>query len=68
MLLYRDVCAIPHPDLRRVMRSTSPAHLPAVLRREEVGALLQHLEGTKRMIALLLCGLVCSSRSVSPCG
>ena len=40
MLLYRDVLAIPLPDLRRVLRSTSPTHLPAVLSREEVGAVL----------------------------
>ncbi|MFN0100186.1 MAG: integron integrase [Gemmatimonadaceae bacterium] len=56
MLLYRDVLAIPLPDLRRVLRSTSPAHLPAVLSREEVGAVFAHLEGTSRLIALLLYG------------
>ena len=56
MLLYRDVLAIPLPDLRRVLRSTSPTHLPAVLSREEVGAVLGHLEGTTRLIALLLYG------------
>ena len=41
---------------RRVLGSTSPTHLPAVLDREEVRAVLAHLEGTTRLIALILYG------------
>lgn len=56
LLLYRDVLAIPVGDLRRVLRSTSPTRLPAVLSRGEVRALLGQLHGTMRLIALLLYG------------
>ena len=33
VLLYREVLEVPVGDLRRVLRSTSPARLPAVLTR-----------------------------------
>ncbi|MDH5233352.1 MAG: integron integrase [Gemmatimonadota bacterium] len=56
VLLYREVLAIPIGDLRRVLRSNAPPHLPAVLSREEVGALLSHLAGTMRLVGLLLYG------------
>lgn len=56
VLLYREVLEIPVGDLRRVLRSTSPARLPAVLTRGEVRALLGQLHGTHRLIALLLYG------------
>jgi len=56
LLLYREVLGIPLPDLRCVLRSTAPRHLPAVLSREEVGAVFAYLEGTTRLIALLLYG------------
>ena len=56
VLLYREVLEIPVGDLRRVLRSTSPARLPAVLTRGEVRALLNQLQGTSRLIALLLYG------------
>lgn len=56
VLLYREVLGIAIGDLRRVLRSTSPARLPAVLTRREVRALLAQLEGTHRLIALLLYG------------
>jgi integron integrase len=55
-LLYREVLAIPIGDLRRVLRSTSPTRLPAVLSRGEVRVVLEHLQGTARLIALLLYG------------
>jgi integron integrase len=55
-LLYREVLAIPIGDLRRVLRSTSPTRLPAVLGRGEVRAVLGQLRGTHRLIALLLYG------------
>ena len=56
VLLYREVLEIPVGDLRRVLRSTSPARLPAVLTRGGVRALLNQLRGTTRLIALLLYG------------
>ena len=56
LLLYREVLAIPISDLRRVLRSTSPTRLPAVLSRGEVRAVLGQLHGTTRLIALLLYG------------
>ena len=56
LLLYRDVLGAPVSDLRRVLRSTSPARLPAVLGRGEVRAVLGQLHGTTRLIALLLYG------------
>jgi integron integrase len=56
LLLYREVLAIPVGDLRRVLRSTSPTRLPAVLSRGEVRALLGQLHGATRLIALLLYG------------
>jgi len=55
-LLYREVLGIPVGDLRRVLRSTSPSRLPAVLSRGEVRALLGQLGGTSRLVALLLYG------------
>ena len=51
-LLYRDELGVPLPDLRCVLRSNAPRHLPAVLSREEVRAVLARLEGTTRLIAL----------------
>jgi len=56
LLLYNDVLAIPIGDLRRVLRSNAPPHLPAVLSREEVRALLGRLSGTMGLIGLLLYG------------
>ena len=50
VLLYREVLEIPVGDLRRVLRSTSPARLPAVLTRGEVRALLNQLRGTTRLL------------------
>lgn len=55
-LLYREVLGIPTSDLRRVLRSTSPTKLPAVLSRAEVRAVMGELKGTSRLIALLLYG------------
>ncbi len=55
-LLYRDVLAIPIGDLRRVLRSTTPARLPSVLSREEVRRVIAHLRGTTRLVAVLLYG------------
>ena len=56
MLLYRDVLGVAVSDLRRVLRSTSPTRLPAVLSRDEVRALLAALRGRMRLIGVLLYG------------
>ena len=56
MLLYREVLGVALPDLRRVLRSTTPMHLPAVLTRAEVAAVLSQLPGTAHLIDLLLYG------------
>ncbi len=56
LFLYRDVLAVPVGDLRRVLRSTNPTRLPAVLTRGEVRAVLNQLNGTTRLIGLLLYG------------
>ena len=56
LLLYREVLAVPVGDLRRVLRSTSPTRLPAVLSREEVRAVVGRLHGTTRLVAVLLYG------------
>ncbi|MGH7635281.1 MAG: integron integrase, partial [Gemmatimonadaceae bacterium] len=56
MLLYREVLGISIGDLRRALRSFAPTRLPAVLTRDEVRALLEHLHGTTRLVALLLYG------------
>ena len=56
MLMYREVLGIAIGDLRRVLRSSSPPRLPAVLTRDEVRLLLANLRGTPRLIALLLYG------------
>ena len=56
MLLYREVLAIPIGDLRRVLRSNTPPHLPAVLSRDEVRTLLGRLSRTMGLVGLLLSG------------
>ena len=56
LLLYREILGVPMGDLRRVLRSSSPTRLPTVLSRGDVRALLAHMRGTHRLIALLLYG------------
>ena len=56
VLLYREVLNRPVSDLRRVLRSTSPTRLPAVLSRDEVRTVLAAMEGRMHLIALLLYG------------
>ena len=56
MLLYREVLRMEIGDVRSVLRSFGPTHLPAVLTRTEVRVLLEHLHGTQKLIALLLYG------------
>jgi integron integrase len=56
LLLYREVLDKPVGDLRRVLRSTSPTRLPAVLSRDEVRVLLGQFDGPMRLIGTLLYG------------
>ncbi len=56
MLMYREVLGVAIGDLRRVLRSSAPPRLPAVLTRDEVRLLLANLHGSTRLIALLLYG------------
>lgn len=54
--LYRVVLRREVADLRRVLRSTGPPRLPAVLSREDVRRLLGVMEGERRLVASLLYG------------
>jgi len=56
VVLYRQVLDDPLPWLHDIVRATRPRRLPAVLSREEVGALLSHLQGTERLVASILYG------------
>lgn len=59
VFLYRVVLEHDLPWLDDVIRAQRPRHLPVVLTRDEVRRVLAHLDGTPRLIALLLygCGL-----------
>jgi site-specific recombinase XerD len=56
LFLYRDVLEQDLPWLDDVVRSKRPARLPVVLTREEVGAVLQRMNGVPRLMAILLYG------------
>jgi integrase len=56
LFLYRDILGEDLPWLDDVVRARRPRRLPVVLTREEVGAVLDALEGTPRLVALLLYG------------
>jgi integrase len=56
LFLYREVLGIELPWLDDVVRARRPQHLPVVLTREEVRAVLQRLDGVSRLMALLLYG------------
>lgn len=56
LFLYREVLASPLPWLDALERAQRPARLPSVLTRDEVQRLLAQLEGTKWLMASLLCG------------
>ena len=56
--LRRPAAELPKPDPRLddVIRARRPQHLPVVLTRDEVRAVLQRLDGVPRLMALLLYG------------
>ncbi len=56
VFLYRRVLDIEFPTLAGLERAQRPAHLPSVLSRREVAALLDHLEPPFRLIGELLYG------------
>ncbi len=56
LFLYRDVLQQPLPWLDKVVHAKRPTRLPVVLTREEVQAVLAHLQGTPRLMVTLLYG------------
>jgi integron integrase len=56
LFLYRHVLGIELPWLDDLVRAKRPARLPVVLTREEVAAVLRHVQGVKRLAATLLYG------------
>jgi integron integrase len=56
LFLYREVLGVELPWLDDVVRAKRPQHLPVVLTRDEVRAVLQQLDGVSRLMALLLYG------------
>jgi integrase len=66
LFLYREVLGAELPWLDDVVRAKRPQYLPVVLTREEVRAVLQRLDGTPRLMTLLLYDSVCSNAVI--CG
>ncbi len=57
LFLYREVLSVELPWLADIIiRAKRPQHLPVVLTRDEVRAVLQRLDGAPRLMALLLYG------------
>ena len=56
LFLYERVLQIPVGHVEHVVRAKQPLRLPVVLSREEVAAVLSHLEGTMWIIGMLLYG------------
>ncbi len=56
LFLYREILGVELPWLDDVVRAKRPQHLPTVLTRDEVRAVLERLDGVPRMMALLLYG------------
>ena len=56
LFLYREVLGRDLPWLDELVRAKRPARLPVVLARDEVRAVLSHMEGVPRLMATLLYG------------
>ena len=56
LFLYRDVLEVELPWMDGVVRAKPRGRLPVVLTREEVRRIVANLEGTPRLIALILYG------------
>ena len=56
LFLYEHVLQMPVGQVEHVVRAKQPLRLPVVLSREEVTAVLSHLDGTMWIIGMLLYG------------
>jgi integron integrase len=56
LFLYRHVLGKPFPNLENVIRAKRPKHLPVVMTRAEVRAVLGRLSGTPKLVTTLLYG------------
>src|SRR5947209_3233303 len=56
LFLYREILGVELPWLDDLVRAKRPQHLPTVLTRDEVRAVLERLDGVPRVMALLLYG------------
>lgn len=56
LFLYDAVLHKPLDRIEGVVRARKPKRLPVVLTREEVAAVLRHLDGTPRLVSLILYG------------
>jgi integrase len=56
LFLYRDVLEVDVPWLDGIVRAKRPQHLPIVLTRDEVRAVLRSLHGVPRLMGCLLYG------------
>src|SRR5438034_10846288 len=56
LFLYREILGVELPWLDDLVRAKRPQHLPTVLTRDEVRAVLERLDCTPRLMALLLYG------------
>jgi integron integrase len=56
LFLYREVLEVELPWLDKVTRAKRPRHLPVVLTRDEVRAVLEKMEGVYSLLARLLYG------------
>jgi integron integrase len=56
LFLYREVLRVELPWMEHIRRAKGPEHLPTVLSRAEVGALLGQLSGLPGLLARLLYG------------
>jgi integron integrase len=56
LFLYRQVLKLEMPDIKGTVRARQPRHLPVVLTRDEVAAIISRLSHTNRLITSLLYG------------
>jgi len=56
LFLYREILGVELPWLDDLVRAKRPQHVPTVLTRDEVRAVLERLEGVPRLMAFLLYG------------
>jgi site-specific recombinase XerD len=56
LFLYRRVLEKPFPTLENIVRAKKPKRLPTVMTQAEVKAVLRHLDGVPKIIAMLLYG------------